>query len=139
MAKKNDMEIETDCNELARFRNGILWGTVFIGFFAGVSLMLFNKMAAARGVFLGTGFSIINFILMGFFISSTLGHSRMAANLRALRSIVVRYIILAIPIVIAIKSTEFNLAAVVVGIFSVQITTLLYFVLLRPLLIDRKS
>lgn len=139
MAKKNDTEIATDCSEVARFRNGILWGAVFIGFFAGVSLMLFNKMAAAKGVFLGTGFSIINFILMGFFISSTLGHSRMAANLRALRSIVVRYIILAIPIVIAIKSSEFNLAAVVVGIFSVQITTLLYFVLLRPLLVDRKS
>ncbi len=137
MTKKNNAEMVTDCNDVARFRNGILWGAVSIGFFAGVSLMLFHKMAAAKGIFLGTGFSIINFIVMDFFIFSPLGHSRMTANLKALQSIVIRYVILAIPVVVAIKSSAFNLPAVVVGIFSVQITILLYFVVLRPLLVDR--
>ncbi|MBW2169579.1 MAG: hypothetical protein JRG69_10025 [Deltaproteobacteria bacterium] len=48
-----------------------------------------------------------------------------------------RYIILAVPLIVAIKSASFNLVASIVGIFSVQIVTLVYYVLIRPVL-DRK-
>jgi hypothetical protein len=39
-------------------------------------------------------------------------------------SILLRYALLGIPIIVGVRSPEFNLPAVVVGIFSVQIVLL---------------
>jgi hypothetical protein len=50
-----------------------------------------------------------------------------------LGSILTRYLILAVPLIVAIKSPSFNFIAVVAGIFSVQIVTLCDYVLIRPL------
>jgi len=44
---------------------------------------------------------------------------------------------MAIPMIIAMKSTHINFVAVVVGVFSVQIVILLEHLLVRPLL-DRR-
>ena len=83
---------------------------------------------------IGVCFSIINFVLMGVSISMTLGCSRARSRLTAFGSIFVRYIILAIPIIVAIKSSSFNLVSTIIGIFSIQITTLFYYVIVRPVL-----
>jgi hypothetical protein len=42
--------------------------------------------------------------------------------------------VLAIPMIVAIKSVSFNFVAVVVGIFAVQIVTLVDYILIRPIL-----
>jgi hypothetical protein len=39
---------------------------------------------------------------------------------------------------VAIKSDSFNLIASIIGIFSVQIVTLVYYVVIRPIL-DRRQ
>jgi len=45
-----------------------------------------------------------------------------------------RYAILAVPMIIALKVPSFNFAAVVVGIFAVQIVTLFDFLVIKPIL-----
>jgi hypothetical protein len=64
----------------------------------------------------------------------TLGKSRSKAGLIGLASILSRYMVLAIPMIVAIKSVSFNFVAVVVGIFAVQIVTLVDYILIRPIL-----
>jgi len=90
-----------------------------------------RELSIARGFLLGSCFSIINFSLLERTITKTLGHSRSGATIRAFSSIFLRYIILAIPIIIAIKLIAFNLVAVIIGIFSVQIVMLVYYIVIR--------
>ena len=96
--------------------------------------VLVDRMDVAKGLLLGACFSIINFILMGKTLPMTLMKSRTGASLIGLGSIFSRYLILAIPLIVAIKSPSFHFASVVVGIFAVQIVTLCDYLLIRPLL-----
>jgi hypothetical protein len=61
----------------------------------------------------------------------TIGPSRARASLAALGSIFLRYGALAIPLIVGIQADRIHFVAVVVGIFSVQIMTLLEHVLSR--------
>jgi hypothetical protein len=54
------------------------------------------------------------------------------ASFIGLGSMLFRYILLAIPLVVAIKSASFDFVAVVGGIFAVQIVTLLDYIVIRP-------
>jgi hypothetical protein len=60
-----------------------------------------------------------------------MGKSRSRATIFSLVSILIRYIILAIPIILAVKYAPYNLAATIVGIFMVQIMILLDQLLVR--------
>ena len=91
-----------------------------------------HEKPIAKGLVLGTCFSIINFILLSKSIPMALGRSRHKAGLIGLTSILSRYVLLAIPMVLALKSPSFNFIAVVVGIFAVQIVTLVDYIIIRP-------
>jgi hypothetical protein len=91
----------------------------------------------AKGLLLGTCFSILNFFLLGKSIPLTLGKSRSKAGFIGFTSLLTRYIILAIPLIVAVKSASFNFAAVAIGIFAVQIVTLVDHIVVRPIL-DRR-
>jgi hypothetical protein len=99
-----------------------------------VVFMLIQENAIAKGLLLGTLFSILNFVLMGKSIPMTLGRPRHMAGMIGLASILFRYLLLAVPMVVGIKSSSFNFIAVVAGIFSVQIVTLFEYILIRPIL-----
>ena len=51
-------------------------------------------------------------------------NSKVAAR-RSLFALLVRYVLLAVPLVLAVQSERFNLPATVVGIFMVQLVILL--------------
>ena len=70
---------------------------------------------------------------MGKSIPLALGQTRSKAGVIGLASILGRYFLLAIPMIIAIKSTSINFVAVVVGIFAVQIVTLFDYLVVRSL------
>ncbi len=74
-----------------------------------------------KGFLLGTVFSIVNFVLMGETIPLRLGNTKRKTFLVALGSIYFRYIILAIPLIMAIKFEQFSLFAVIIGLFLVQL------------------
>ncbi len=77
-----------------------------------------------KGLVLGTIFSVLNFVLMGESLPYRLGKTKRKTFFVSLGSIYFRYIFLAIPLIIAIKSEEFNLFSVIVGVFAVQMVLL---------------
>ena len=95
--------------------------------------ILTNANAVAKGLLLGTLFSIANFILLGVSIPMTLGKARARAGVIALMSLLLRYGLLSIPMVVGLKSAAFSFVAVVAGIFSIQIVTMLEYLLIRPI------
>jgi len=99
-----------------------------------LGFMIFGQRAVAKGLVLGTCFSMVNFFFLGRFAPLALGHSRPLATMVGLGSIFLRYAILAVPMIIALKVPSFNFAAVVVGIFAVQIVTLFDYLVIKPIL-----
>ena len=87
-------------------------------------LILIDLKPVGKGLVLGTIFSVINFVLIGQTLPMRLSKSKRGAFLISLTSIVFRYAILAIPLVVAAKFEQFELAAVILGIFMVQLIIL---------------
>ena len=88
--------------------------------FAGLLFILAGLEPIGKGLILGTIFSIINFIIMGEMLPMKIGKSKNKTYLFSLMSIFSRYILLAIPLLIAVKFDQYNLISVVFGIFMVQ-------------------
>ena len=87
-------------------------------------LILIDLKPVGKGLVLGTIFSVINFVLIGQTLPMRLSKSKRGAFLISLTSIVFRYAILAIPLVVAVKFEQFELPAAILGIFMVQLTIL---------------
>jgi len=91
---------------------------------AGFACMLLGQIPTGKGLILGTFFSIVNFIVMAETISARLGKTKHQSVVLSFGLILFRYAILAVPLVIALKNEQFNLIAVVFGIFMIQIMIL---------------
>ena len=94
---------------------------ITVAIFAGLLFILAGQEPVGKGLILGTVFSIVNFILMGETLPYRVGKSKRKTFLLALGSIYGRYIILAIPLIMAVKFEQFNLYAVIFGIFLIQL------------------
>jgi asparagine N-glycosylation enzyme membrane subunit Stt3 len=90
----------------------------------GFVFFLIGMVPICKGLILGTLFSILNFIIMGESLPMRIDRSQGRTFFVALGSIFFRYLLLAIPIVIAIKYEKFNLFAVIIGVFMVQLILL---------------
>ena len=102
--------------------------------FAGLLFILAGWEPIGKGLILGTIFSIINFILMGEMLPLKIGKSKNKTYFLSLVSIFSRYILLAIPLIIAVKFDQYNLISVVIGIFMVQ-----FFILAEHVFINFSS
>jgi hypothetical protein len=102
--------------------------------FAGLLFILAGLESIGKGLILGTIFSIINFIIMGEMLPLKIGRSKNKTYLFSLVSIFSRYILIAIPLIIAVKFDQYNLISVVVGIFMVQ-----FFILAEQVFINFSS
>jgi hypothetical protein len=102
-----------------------------------VFFLIIQENAIAKGLVLGSLCSIINFLLLGVSIPMTLGHTRYRAGFIGLISILARYALLAIPLIIGIKLESFNFVAVVIGVFAVQIVTLIDHLVIRPMFFEK--
>jgi hypothetical protein len=91
---------------------------------AGLLFILAGQKPVGKGLILGTLFSVVNFVLMGELIPLRLGHSKSKTYLISSGSIVIRYGLLAVPLLVAIKFEQFNLWTVICGIFMIQIVIL---------------
>ena len=92
----------------------------------GVALLfiLIGQKAVGKGLILGTIFSVLNFILMGKSIALNFGRSKAKTVSLSMASIIFRYLLLAIPLIAAVKFEQFNLIATIVGIFIIQLVIL---------------
>jgi hypothetical protein len=78
-----------------------------------------------KGLLLGTLFSILNFVLMGATLPMRLQATRRRAFWGALGGLLPRYLLLAVPVILALKLDQLNLWATVGGLFMVQAVILL--------------
>jgi len=92
-----------------------------IALIAGIICFMLALKPLGKGLILGSLFSAANFILMGETLPMRIGHSQKKITGIAFLLILIRYALLAIPLVISIKLIEFNLAGTVFGLFSVQL------------------
>jgi predicted lysophospholipase L1 biosynthesis ABC-type transport system permease subunit len=125
-------------DEVAREQKRISSRAMVCALILGGLLFLLGERAVAKGLVLGTCFSILNFYLLGKSIPMALGRTRRTAGFIGLGSLLVRYGVLAVPLVVAVQSASFNFVAAAVGIFAVQIATLFDYIVLR-LPLGRKS
>ncbi len=88
-------------------------------------LIVIGEKAAGKGLVLGALFSVINFVLMGQSIYRFAGHSQRTSTFRALFSIAMRYVILAMPLIAAIKFEQLSIVTVIIGLFAIQVMILL--------------
>lgn len=88
----------------------------------GLLLVLLGYKALAKGFVLGTLFSIVNFVLIAQFLPRSLGRGRRQAVAFSLVSIGLRYCLLAVPLVVSLRSDAFHTAGVVPGLLMVQAT-----------------
>lgn len=98
-----------------------LFSAIIVGFIS----IIVEQSAIGKGLILGTLFSILNFILMGETLPLRLGKSSGRTFSIALGSVTFRHLLLAIPIIAAIKLEQLNLISTVLGIFSIQILLIL--------------
>jgi hypothetical protein len=90
----------------------------------GIVLVVFGYKPEAKGFVLGTLFSILNFALIAAFLPGTLHRTQRQAVWFSLFSIALRFSLLAVPLVIALRSVSFSLIGVVPGLLMVQATIL---------------
>ena len=96
-------------------------GAITIAIFIGLFLILAGQKPIGKGLILGTIFSIINFIIMGETLPHRIGKSSTKTFLLSLGSIFFRYILLAVPLFIAVKFEQYNFISVIFGIFMIQL------------------
>jgi len=103
-----------------KYGSRAIWVAIILGlcfFVAGLKPM-------GKGLLLGTIFSVINFVLIGQALPLRLGQTRGKTFILSLGSIICRYILMAIPVVVAVKSNDFDLVASIVGLFMIQFVIL---------------
>jgi len=90
----------------------------------GLILVAVGYKPLAKGLVLGSLFSVINFVLIGETLPARLGKSRRKTFLVALGSILFRYGLMAAPLIVAIKMEQVELATTVAGLFMIQLMIL---------------
>ena len=96
-------------------------GAIIAAIFIGLVFILAGQKPIGKGLILGTIFSIINFIIMGETLPLRIGKSKNKTFFLSLGSIFFRYILLAVPLIIAVKFEQYNFISVIFGIFMIQL------------------
>ena len=97
---------------------------IWVAIILGLCFFLAGLRPVGKGVVLGTLFSVVNFVLIGQALPLRIGKSKGKAFFLSLGSIFGRYILLAVPVVLAVKFEDFDLAASILGLFMIQFVIL---------------
>jgi hypothetical protein len=97
-----------------------IWIAIAVGF--GFFLAGYKPMG--KGLVLGTIFSVINFVLIGQTLPLRIGYSKGKTFFLSLGSLLCRYILMAVPIVVAVKFEQFDLVGAILGLFMIQFVIL---------------
>jgi hypothetical protein len=103
-----------------KYGTSAIWVAIIIG----ICFFLAGYKPVGKGLVLGTIFSVINFVLIGQALPLRIGKSKRKAFFLSLGSIFGRYILLAVPIVVAVKFEDFDLVAAILGLFMIQFVIL---------------
>jgi hypothetical protein len=91
----------------------------------GLLFLAMGHKSICRGLVLGGVFSAVNFALMGQLLSYRISYNRRTSALRSFIALALRFALLAVPLIFAVRSVRFDFAATVVGIFTVQLVIMI--------------
>ncbi len=111
-------------NEVRQIQKDYCSQAMLLAIGTALFFLAMGARSISKGLILGTLFSIINFILMARGLPLQLNKSRGKTFLACLGSIWVRYILLALPLIVAAKFQVINFFATAVGILMVQLVIL---------------
>jgi hypothetical protein len=111
-------------NELKQTQKEYCQQAMMLAIGAAVIFMIAGAKPISKGLILGTLFSILNFVLIAQSLPSRLDKGRGKTFLICLSSVWLRYVILAVPLIVAAKLEGFNFFAAAVGILMVQVVIL---------------
>ena len=114
---KKALEMESDRETQKKYGSRALVAAIIVG----LLFIIAGQKPIGKGLILGTIFSVINFVLIGETIPMILRKSRSRTYFISFGSILIRYSLLALPLILAIRLLQFNLLAVIIGIFMIQI------------------
>ena len=97
-----------------------MWTAIIIG----ICFFLAGQKPVGKGLVLGAVFSVTNFILIGKALPMRIGKSKRKTFFFSLGSIFFRYVLMALPIIVAVKFEQFSLVAAIVGLFMIQFVIL---------------
>ncbi|WP_170161723.1 ATP synthase subunit I [Desulfosoma caldarium] len=98
-----------------------------------VGLYGLGYVAVAKGLVLGSLFSVVNFVIMSRVLPYQIraGGTRKKATSVAMLSFVLRMGLFAIPLFVALRNQQFQFWAVVLGLLTVQVAIFIDHVLLK--------
>lgn len=97
---------------------------MLVAIVAGLLLIVAGFAPQGKGLILGTIFSAVNFVLIGFGLPATVGQPGRKRFVKSIGFILFRFALLAVPLVLAATTSRFDLATTIIGIFMVQLTIL---------------
>lgn len=97
---------------------------MFLGIAAWIVFYILDMRDIGSGFLLGSLASVINFALLGEALARRMGLTGRKLQLNIYTSLVIRLIIMAVPLYMGIKFDKFNIFAVIVGLFMIQIMIL---------------
>lgn len=97
---------------------------IWIAIIVGLCFFLAGYKPVGKALVLGTIFSVINFVLIGQALPLRIGKSKGKTIFFSLGSIFCRYILMAVPIVVAVKFEQFDLVGAIIGLFMIQFVIL---------------
>ena len=97
---------------------------LLVAILIGLLLVLLGYRDLARGLVLGTLFSIVNFVLMGSSIQLRTRSTRALSSIIAFLLVMMRFALLAIPLVVALQYDRFHIVTTIAGLFMVQAVVL---------------
>jgi hypothetical protein len=93
---------------------------MFIAIIAAMAMIFMGYKDLARGLVLGTLFSIINFVLMGESIQLRVQRTRRSGTIASFILVILRFGLLALPVVISINYDKYHTVTTVAGLLMVQ-------------------
>jgi len=106
--------------EFQRFQKTITTQAVTVAIVAALVCVGLGVKPMAKGILLGTVFSVLNFILMALCLPMRLNRGPRKVFLLCLGSLWGRFALMAAPLVVALKFESFEFFATAAGLFMVQ-------------------
>ena len=122
---------QQDMAALHRFQRQLARKAFGASVVIGVVLFVAGFKPEARGLLLGSLFSVLNFVTMAHTLPRQVGYGRRKATVFAFGSILLRFGLLALPLIIAFEFAVFSWIAAAAGLFVVPLAILIDQVILR--------
>jgi hypothetical protein len=112
--------------QLIKFKKAIISLIIIIAAVAAAAALALGAVSTAKGLVLGSLFSLLNFLIMAIQTPGRIGQSRRAATVSSGSGLFLRLAIMAVAPYVAIQVPAISLPATVAGLFNLQVSVIVY-------------